>query len=95
MEAQAGINLRDSWLAVKALPATASLEFSDSTRGFAWNYAQYGEPGSRASVGWLTVEGVAHGWIGGHAGEYSDPRGPNLSEIIWLFCQCHPRVHGE
>ncbi|MBO8164185.1 MAG: PHB depolymerase family esterase [Brevibacillus sp.] len=38
------------------------------------------------------VEGMGHAWSGGSsAGSYTDPQGPNASQIIWDFFQNHPK----
>jgi poly(hydroxyalkanoate) depolymerase family esterase len=86
VELQSGLNLRDSWLAVKGIDASAAVAtVRGQTRGIRWHYQRYGRPGSDKSVDLLVTEKLPHSWIGGLPGEYSDPRGPNISEVIWLY----------
>lgn len=82
---QAGLNLRDSWLAIKGLGNADAQSTQDKTRGINWLYQRYGQPGTERAVDYLRVEKLPHAWIGGLPGEYSDSRGPNISEVIWLY----------
>ncbi|MEB8433235.1 PHB depolymerase family esterase [Cocleimonas sp. KMM 6892] len=82
---QAGLNLRDSWLAFKEINPAEVTMLADTTRGINWQYQHYGEFGTDKSVDFLTVDQLSHGWIGGLPGSYSDTRGPNISEVIWLY----------
>jgi poly(hydroxyalkanoate) depolymerase family esterase len=82
---QAGLNLRDSWLEIKALDTVNIWGVEDETRGIKWKYQHYGHFGHDDSVDFLTVNELPHAWIGGLSGDYSDPRGPNISEMIWLY----------
>jgi poly(hydroxyalkanoate) depolymerase family esterase len=42
----------------------------------------------RAFVVLAQVEGLAHAWSGGAAGQpFSDPRGPDASRLVWAFAQ--------
>ena len=85
VEMQAGLNLRDSWLAIKGLDVTEVSVVEDKTREINWQYHRYGQFGTAVSVDFLSVDQLPHGWIGGLPGEYSDPSGPNISEVIWLY----------
>nr|CAA6827401.1 MAG: Unknown protein [uncultured Thiotrichaceae bacterium] len=80
VEMQSGLNLRDSWLAVHDVDISEVQHLEGQTRGIRWQYEHYGE-----LVGFLTTEQLPHGWVGGLPGEYSDARGPNISEVIWLY----------
>ncbi|MEZ5535022.1 MAG: PHB depolymerase family esterase [Thiolinea sp.] len=85
VELQAGLNLRDSWLAVKGIDAEQVQIVRENTRDINWHYLRYGQPGSAESVDFLSTEKLPHAWIGGLPGDYSDARGPNISEVIWLY----------
>ena len=85
VEMQAGLNLRDSWLAIKELDVANVSVLEDKTREINWQYHRYGQFGTAESVDFLSVDQLPHGWIGGLTGDYSDPRGPNISEVIWLY----------
>ena len=85
VEMQAGLNLRDSWLAIKELDAADVQVAEDKNREISWQYQRYGQFGNAKSVDFLSIGQVSHGWIGGLTGDYSDLRGPNISEVIWLY----------
>ncbi len=93
VEAPAALNLRDSWLAINHMNAPDSLSIGGDNRGIPWQYQRYLHASSNGSTNRVTdllmVEQLAHGWIGGLAGEYADARGPNISEMIWLFFSGH------
>jgi len=85
VEMQSGLNLRDSWLAVKEVNDVADAQYVEGqTRQINWHYQHYTQPDGRAT-GFLLTEQLPHCWIGGLPGEYSDARGPNISEVIWLY----------
>lgn len=86
VELQSGLNLRDSWLAVNSINVTSAVPtVRGETRGIHWHYQRYGQPGADKSVDLLITEKLPHCWIGGLPGAYSDPRGPNISEVIWMY----------
>jgi len=80
VEMQSAFNLRDSWLEVKETDLSMIQRVNGQTRQVRWQYEHYGD-----SVGFLMTEQLPHCWIGGLPGEYSDARGPNISEAIWLY----------
>jgi hypothetical protein len=42
--------------------------------------------GTRIAVTLCEIEGLAHAWSGGAAGQpYSDPNGPDATRMIWAF----------
>lgn len=87
---QGGLKLRDSWLKYKKLKPSPTDTLQGKTRGIRWQYQSYARPGRTDSVvDYLEVEQLAHGWVGGLPGEFSDVRGPNISELIWLHCRKH------
>ncbi len=51
----------------------------------------YGD--GRVRLGYMTVEDVDHGWIGGNSGKYSTPAAANVSELIWAFSVVPTRMH--
>lgn len=39
-----------------------------------------------------TVDGMGHAWSGGStAGSYTDPKGPNATQLSWNFFESHPK----
>ncbi len=56
-----------------------------STQQVPWRFAHYPDDKGHLRLGYLTVENLEHGWIGGQPGPYSMPEGPNISELIWAF----------
>ena len=65
---QAGLNLRDSWLAFKKLDVADVSVVEDKTREISWQYHRYGQFGTAKSVDFLSVDQLPHGWIGGLSG---------------------------
>jgi len=92
VELQSGLNLRDSWLRVKGVSKQRPEPLVQRTQGIEWQYRQYQQEQQPTPLETLLVEQVKHGWVGGNSGKYSDSRGPNISEIIWLFFKRHPRL---
>ena len=91
VELQSALNLRDSWLEVKRARKERPDPLAHKTREIAWEYRQYQRGENITPLETLLVEKLQHGWIGGNESDYSDSRGPNISEIIWLFFKRHPR----
>ena len=86
VELQSGLNLRDSWLAVNGIEVASAVPvIRGETRGIHWHYQRYGQSGADKSVDLLVTEKLPHCWIGGLPGDYSDSRGPNISEVIWMY----------
>jgi poly(hydroxyalkanoate) depolymerase family esterase len=49
--------------------------------------------GGKVAATLCEVEGLAHAWSGGRAGErFSDPRGPDASRMIWAFMRRRLRM---
>lgn len=88
---KSALNLRDSWLAVKRARKERPDPMVGTTQDIEWQYRQFPRGNEVTPVETLLVEKLKHGWIGGNANKYSDPRGPNISEVIWLFFKRHPR----
>lgn len=91
VELQSALNLRDSWLEVKRARKERPDPLTNTTRDITWEYRQFQRGDEATPVETLLVEKLKHAWIGGNEGEYSESRGPNISEIIWLFFKRHPR----
>ena len=91
VELQSALNLRDSWLDVKRARKERPDPLVETSRGIEWEYRQYERGNQVTPLETLLVEKLKHGWIGGNEGGYSESRGPNISEIIWLFFKRHPR----
>ena len=91
VELQSALNLRDSWLEVKRARKERLEPLVKTTREIEWTYRQFPSRNGATSLEKLVVEKLKHGWVGGNEGKYSDSRGPNISEIIWLFFKRHPR----
>ena len=91
VEFQAAMNLRDSWLALKRAKKERPAPVVGKTQEIEWQYRQFPRGKGPTPVETLLVDELKHGWIGGNEGKFSEPRGPNVSEIIWLFFKRHPR----
>ncbi|WP_146203406.1 extracellular catalytic domain type 1 short-chain-length polyhydroxyalkanoate depolymerase [Leucothrix pacifica] len=91
VELQSALNLRDSWLEVKRARKERPDPIAHKTRDIGWEYRLYQRGSTSTPVETLLVEKLKHGWIGGNPAKYSESRGPNISEIIWLFFKRHPR----
>lgn len=91
VELQSALNLRDSWLEVKRARKERPDPLTNTTRDITWEYRQFQRGDEATPVETLLVEKLKHAWIGGNEGKYSESRGPNISEIIWLFFKRHPR----
>ncbi|WP_231687997.1 extracellular catalytic domain type 1 short-chain-length polyhydroxyalkanoate depolymerase [Bacillus sp. FJAT-18017] len=52
----------------------------------------YKDENSKSIVEKYIVDGMGHAWSGGDvAGSYTDPNGPNASEIMWQFFKNNPK----
>lgn len=91
VELQAALNLRDSWLTIKRARKEQPDPIISSSQNIEWYYRRYERGNAVTPLETLLVEKLEHGWIGGNEGSFSDPRGPNISEMIWLFFKLHPR----
>jgi len=91
VEFQAAMNLRDSWLALKRAKKQRPDPLEGKTQDIDWQYRQFPRGKGPTPVETLLVDKVKHGWIGGNEGKFSESRGPNISEVIWLFFKRHPR----
>ena len=91
VELQSALNLRDSWLEVKRARKERPDPIAGTTREIDWEYREYQRGSEVTPLETLLVEKLKHAWIGGNEGEYGESRGPNISEIIWLFFKRHPR----
>lgn len=91
VEPQSAINLRDSWLAVKGVRKQQPLPISGENQSIKWEYKRYQQGRRITPVETLLVDQLKHAWIGANHGNYGESRGPNISEIIWLFFKRHPR----
>ena len=91
VEIKAAINLRNSWLELKRAKKERPEPVLGENQEIDWQYRQFPRGKGPTPVETLLVEEVKHGWIGGNEGKFSEPRGPNISEIIWLFFKRHPR----
>lgn len=78
-------NLVEIWSQVCELPVDPAKFDMGTTRQIPWRLAQYSDEKGRIRLGYLTVEGIEHGWIGGQPGPFSMTEGPNISELIWAF----------
>ena len=91
VEFQAAMNLRDSWLELKRAKKERPEPLVGKSQEIEWQYRQFPRGKGATPVETLLVEKSKHGWIGGNEGKFSESRGPNISEIIWLFFKRHPR----
>ena len=85
VDIQAAENLVETW----RFAASLADQPTDTTRGVSqskpWRFSQFSDDDGRVRLGYLTVEDIDHGWIGGNPGKYSTPEAPNVSELIWAF----------
>ncbi|WP_157735945.1 alpha/beta hydrolase family esterase [Granulosicoccus antarcticus] len=77
--------LAQTWRTATSLSDEPTETASGKTQNTPWRYAQYADNEGRVRLGYFTVEGIKHGWIGGNAGKYSTTEGPNVSELICAF----------
>lgn len=79
-----GANLRDSWLKVSNCEKHSLQVDVSVTHGVSWQFDQFGKSG-KLHIGYLFIDGIDHGWPGGLEGQFSIPKAPNVSELIWCF----------
>lgn len=91
VEPQAALNLRDSWLTSKGIRKQTPTPIKGETQSIKWEYTRYQQGRKITPVETLLVDQLKHAWIGANQGNYGESRGPNISEIIWLFFKRHPR----
>jgi poly(3-hydroxybutyrate) depolymerase len=54
--------------------------------GYGYTVARWRTRGGRPLQEYVRVDGLDHAWSGGSRGAaFSDPRGPDASELIWAF----------
>lgn len=85
-------NLRECWRAVWSFglysstpPDWTMTTQSGESASISWNYDQHSTGSSPVEIGYFTVDGLPHGWVGGNPGQFSATTGPNISELIWAF----------
>lgn len=78
-------NLVETWKHACALPTQSEKPAIGLSNEVPWRLAQYTNENGHVRLGYLTVDGIEHGWIGGQPGPYSLTEGPNISELIWAF----------
>ncbi len=88
---RAAHSLRDSWAHCFGVDASkpASVRVG-SAHGTVWTLKKYRGAERRTLVETLFTEDGEHGWLGGRPGSFSEPHGPNISEMMWRFFRRHP-----
>jgi len=87
--------IRDSWGLVFGVDTSKELsKETGSTKGKAWTRMEYGDD-EGILIETHFVNGINHGWVGGVAGLYSFPNGPDWSAIAWDFFKKHPKNNKE
>ncbi len=82
---EASENLVETWRSAASLADQPLGLAIGITQQKPWRFAQYTDSEGRVRLGYMTVEDVDHGWMGGNPGKYSILEAPNVSELIWAF----------
>jgi poly(hydroxyalkanoate) depolymerase family esterase len=67
-------------------------ETGKAPNGRSFTHQVYKNDAGTAILESYMVDGMAHAWSGGlRGGSYTDPQGPNASELLWGFFKSHRR----
>ncbi|MBB6444481.1 extracellular catalytic domain type 1 short-chain-length polyhydroxyalkanoate depolymerase [Bacillus benzoevorans] len=69
---------------------------SDSINGKSYICYVYHDSNDKELLEFWLIDEMGHAWSGGtETGSYTDPSGPNATEIMWEFLSKHPQQHVE
>ena len=64
--------------------------FGQVPEGYAYTVSTWEDHAGKEVQQYWKIDGLAHAWSGGNpAGSYTDPRGPNASEVMYQFFMKH------
>lgn len=78
-------NLRDSWLQISGAGSQPDVRLTGKVHAVQWELNQYSDSAKQLRVAFLQLDKLTHGWPGGLPGNFSIPKAPNVSELIWAF----------
>lgn len=91
VDIQAAHSLRDTWAHCFGVDASAPASVRvGRTQSTAWTLSKYRGAERRTLIETLFTEDGEHGWLGGNPGSFSNPHGPNISQMMWRFFRTHP-----